>query len=268
MFNWLSNQDLIERVLKTAVLLLLGIFLYTRVTSGVISFYINERFFTLTLAAGLGFILLGVSYFREWLGQGDGSAHSHDHDHHHSHDHSHDHDHDHSLTWVGLLIVILPLILGWLVPPQPLGAAAVGNREINIAGTGIKSIAPPTGNEAVGIITGERNILDWLGEFQRHSDPTALDGQEATVIGFVYRDDRFGDTRFMVSRFTVSCCVADAAPIGLIVEWPDSMTLPDNQWVEVTGKFEAGDFDGTKLPILRADTIHKTEQPQQPYLHL
>ena len=154
------------------------------------------------------------------------------------------------------------------MPPQPLGAAAVGNREINIAGAGIKSIAPPTGNEAVGIITGERNILDWLGEFQRHKDPVALDGQEATVIGFVYRDERFDETRFMVSRFTVSCCVADAAPIGLIVDWPEAMELPDNQWVEVTGRFEAGNFDGTSIPILKADKIEQVDQPKQPYLHL
>ncbi|MEM7118371.1 MAG: TIGR03943 family protein [Chloroflexota bacterium] len=266
MFNWISNQQLVERVLKTAVLLLLGIFLYTRVTSGVISFYINERFFTLTLAAGLGFILLGASYFREsWGRSSDEQTYAYDHYRDRSPD---NYGHDHNLTWVGLLIVMLPLILGWLVPPEPLGAAAVGNREINIAGTGLKSIAPPSGNEAVGIVTGERNILDWLGEFQRYSDPAALDGQEASVIGFVYRDDRFGETRFMVSRFTVSCCVADAAPIGLIVEWPEAMEFPDNQWVKVTGHFEASSFNGEQIPVLRADKVEQTEQPKQPYLHL
>lgn len=254
--KWLANWETVERGVKTAVLLLLGIFLYTRVTSGVVSYYINERFFMLTLVAGLGFGLLAAGYWRQlWWGD--------EHDHHHGED-----DHDHRLTWVGLLIVLLPLLLGWLVPPRPLGATAVSNREINFGTDPIKSIAAPGGNEAMGIIAGERNILDWLGEFQRSGDPAALAGQTANVIGFVYRDERFGADEFMVARFTVSCCVADAAPVGLIVRWPDGATLPTDQWVEVRGRFEVGVFNGRSMPILVAETITKTKQPPQPYLHL
>ncbi|MCA9967963.1 MAG: DUF1980 domain-containing protein, partial [Anaerolineales bacterium] len=123
------NQDVMEGVVKTAVLFLLGIFLYTRVTSGVVSYYINERFFTLTLVAGLGFLLLAAGYLRQWVLGGEAD---------HNHDHEHHHDHDHSLSWVGVLIVMLPLLLGWLVPPRPLGATAVSNREINFGTDPIK----------------------------------------------------------------------------------------------------------------------------------
>lgn len=261
--KWLANWEGVERGVKTAVLLLLGIFLYTRVTSGVVSYYVNERFFTLTLVAGLGFIILGASYFRQWLGGG-GSGEDHEHD----HDHDHEHDHDHRLSWLGVLIVLLPLLLGWLVPPRPLGATAVSNREINFGTEPIQPLAAPDGNEEMGLIAGERNILDWLGELHRSGDPAALTGQPAHVIGFVYRDERFEADQFMVARFTVSCCVADAAPVGLIVRWPEGAELPSDQWVEVRGRFEVGVFNGRSLPILVAETITKTEQPSQPYLHL
>jgi uncharacterized repeat protein (TIGR03943 family) len=256
--KWLANPEGVARGVKTAVLFLLGLFLYTRVSSGVISYYINERFFTLTLVAGLGFMLLAAGYVRQWLW---GSEEAH-------HDHDQHHDHDHSLSWVGLLIVLLPLLLGWLVPPRPLGATAVSNREINFGTDPIQSIAAPGGNEAMGIVSGERNILDWLGEFQRSGDPALLVGQTANVIGFVYRDERFAVDEFMVSRFTVSCCVADAAPVGLIVRWPDGATLPTDQWVEVKGTFAVGVFNGRSMPILIAETITRTEQPRQPYLYL
>ncbi|MCA9965927.1 MAG: TIGR03943 family protein, partial [Anaerolineales bacterium] len=139
---------------------------------------------------------------------------------------------------------------------------------INFGTDPIKSIAAPGGNEVMGIIAGERNILDWLGEFQRSGDPAALAGQRADVIGFVYRDARFGADEFMVARFTVSCCVADAAPVGLVVRWPDGADLPTDQWVEVQGRFEVGVFNGRSMPILVAETITKTKQPPQPYLHL
>lgn len=236
-----------QRLLKTAIFLAMGVFLYTRIRSGVITFYINERFVTLTLLAAVGVMVVGASY---WLRP--------------SHDHEHDHNHDHNLTWIGLFIIALPLILGWLVPPRPLGAGAIGNREIDI-GT-LSSVAAPNGNENMGLVAGEKNIMDWLNDFQ-HQDVSAFVGQEAHVIGFVYRDDRFTADTFMIGRFVLSCCVADAAPIGLVVQTADATQLEDDQWVDVTGHFIVDTFDGIEMPILVADTLTETEPPAQPYLY-
>ncbi|MCB8942437.1 MAG: TIGR03943 family protein [Ardenticatenaceae bacterium] len=245
-----------NRLLKTTLFLATGIFLYTRITNGTIRFYINERFVTLTLLAAVGMMVVGASY---WLRPF--PPHNHDHD-HHDHDH-HDHDHHH-LTWLGLLIVALPLILGWFVPPQPLGAGAIGNREIGI-GT-LASVAAPGGNENMGLVAGEKNILDWLNEFQ-HQDTATFVGQEAHVIGFVYRDERFAEDTFMIGRFVLSCCVADAAPVGLVVQTAAAPQFPADQWVDITGHFITGTFDGITMPILVADTVEATETPQQPYLY-
>jgi uncharacterized repeat protein (TIGR03943 family) len=243
-----------ERLLKAAILLALGAYLYTRLTTETVLFYINERFVMLTLLAAVGFLLVGASLL---LRPGR--------DHHHTHDHDHDHDHSH-VTWIGLLILTVPVIVGTLVPPQPLGANALENREVNVGS--LSSIAPPRSNETrMGIVTGEKNIIDWLSEFHDNPDPAGFTGQEAHIIGFVYRDERFTPDSFMVGRFIVSCCVADAAPVGLIVQWPDAPTLADNQWVEVTGHFEPGSFDGFALPVLVAGQVTPTEPPAQPYLY-
>lgn len=236
-----------QRFIKTLLLALMGIFLYTRLYNGTILYYINQRFVTLTWLAAVGLVLVAVSYYRRLQDE---------------------HTHEHDLSWVGLVIVALPMVLGWIVPARPLGAAAIGNREINIGvGGGISSVAAPGGN-STSVTIGEKNILDWLGAFQRASDPAIFTGQEAHIIGFVYRDERFGTEQFMVGRFTVSCCVADAAPIGLIVHWPDSADLPADQWVDVTGHFEVGTFNGITIPILVADQVEPTEAPAQPYLYL
>lgn len=240
-----------QRLLKTALFLATGIFLYTRVSTGVINFYINERFITLTLAAVAGVLFVGISY---WLQP----------PHDHKHEHAPDHNHDHDLNWLGMFIVVLPLILGWLVPPKPLGAGAIGNREIGI-GT-LTSVAAPSGNENMGLVTGEKNIMDWLNDFQ-HQDASTFVGQEAHIIGFVYRDERFTADTFMIGRFVLSCCVADASPIGLVVQTADAAHLPDDQWVDVTGHFIVGTFAGAEMPILVADTLTKTDAPAQPYLY-
>jgi len=241
-----------NRLVKTLILFLLGAFLFVRVVDGTVLYYINQRFVLLTWLAAGGFVLVAASYY---LVSG-------------RHRHAHDHEHG-ELTWVGALIVALPLLLGWLVPPRPLGAAAIGNREINLGSLGsLSSIAPPQAGETMGLVAGEKNILDWLNDFQRSSNPADFAGQEAHLIGFVYRDGRFADNTFMVARFTVSCCVADAAPVGLIVQWPDAASLPADQWVDVTGHFAVGTFAGQQIPILVADTITLTEPPAQPYLYL
>jgi uncharacterized repeat protein (TIGR03943 family) len=236
--------------LKALALVAMGLFLYSRFFGGTLLFYINERFVWLTLLASLGFILVGISYrYRT------GPAHDHDHaDHHHA-----------RISWGGATLVLLPIVLGLLVPPKPLGAAAMVNRDVSIKS--LTSAAAPNSNQVLAKPKAEKNILDWLIEFRSTSDLSAFNGQQAKVVGFVYRDERFGRDQFMVSRFVLSCCAADAAPLGLLVQAPESGSFADDQWVEVTGAFEAGQFAGEAMPILLAETIKPTDIPEQPYLY-
>ena len=73
--------------------------------------------------------------------------------------------------------------------------------------------------------------------------------------------------RFMVARFTISCCVADAVAIGVIVQSDQAAKLAPDSWVHVNGKFQVQDFDKQKTPILVADSVQPTTQPDQPYLY-
>ncbi|MBK9051666.1 MAG: TIGR03943 family protein [Chloroflexi bacterium] len=242
-----------QTLLKALVLIATGLFLYSRVLNDSIFFYINERFITLTVAASVGFILVAVSYYRRSLNQ----------EHAHSHDHGDGHEHG-SLSWVGWVIVAIPVVFGLLVRPQPLGAAAVSNREVNI--TSMTSVTAPTSDGRINLQVGEKTIVDWLVEFQRE-EPATFNGEKANVIGFVYRDERFGEDSFLVGRFILSCCVADASPVGLVVRWPEAMALPVDQWVEVRGHFEVSTFDGLEIPILVADELKLIEPPSNPYLY-
>lgn len=257
------------RLIKVAILVSLGLFLYTRILGDTVLYYINERFVTLTLLAAVGLILVGATQLFRPADRDNHDGHEHDHNHASGGEHNHDHEHQHEagrFAWLGLLILTIPVVVGFLVPPQPLGANALENREINLGD--LASIAPPSSNETrMGVIGGERNIIDWLRSFQAEPDPAAFQGQEAHVIGFVYRDERFAEDSFMVGRFIVSCCVADAAPVGLIVQTPQAGELASDQWIEVSGHFEQGEFDGFEMPVLIADEIVLTDPPPQPYLY-
>lgn len=252
-----------QPIAKVLLFVSTGLFLATRLMNGTLNFYIHPRYNWLTAATAVGLIAVGVVYaYKNWTLILTGESDDH---HHHDHDHDH-HGHSHDVSWLGLLILAIPVVLGVLVQPQPLGANALENRDIGVSAVS-SARAPEASNLASIPNAGERNIMDWTTLFRQSDDLAEFNGEEAHVVGFVYRDDRFAEDEFMVSRFTVSCCVADAMPIGLIVEWPDSAEIPDDEWVEVTGTIEMGEFDGFEYPLLIADEVVPTTTPNQPYLY-
>jgi uncharacterized repeat protein (TIGR03943 family) len=237
---------------RALLLILLGLFLYSRLAGGTLVYYINERFAWLTLLAVIGLLVVGVGYGR--AAQRDTQV---------AHEHEGDHDdHHHAApSAVGLALVALPIALGLLVPPEPLGTAALAGREVRASDLAAVAADRPDAPQ------GERNILDWLVAFNREPDPEAFAGEEARVIGFVYRAPGLPADAFLVSRFMLSCCAADATPIGLVVRWPDVGTLADDQWVEVSGRFEPGELDGQTVNLLVAAQVTRVEPPAQPYLY-
>jgi uncharacterized repeat protein (TIGR03943 family) len=232
--------------LKGLVLIGLALFLTHSIVNGTLLFYINRRFAWLTGVATVLLLLMAFAYQRAGR---DGHQH-------------HGHAHGGEGWWIALVLVALPLLLGILVPPQPLGARAAEMRGVNVTGLGLGE------NESVLTrAAGERNILDWLRAFGAAGDPAAFAGQEATVTGFVYWEETFAADQFMVSRFVVTCCVADAAVLGLLVSWPNSLDLPLDTWVEVHGTFQPGQATEETMPILQADRVTPATAPAQPYLY-
>jgi uncharacterized repeat protein (TIGR03943 family) len=160
-----------------------------------------------------------------------------------------------------LLIVALPLILGVVIPARPLGASAIANRGVT---TDI-GLAANSEDSRLSIVPSKRNLLDWVREMNTNPDPSALDGLEANVTGFVYRDPRFSDDQFLVGRFTITCCVADALAIGVVVEADDAARFEADCGAS-HGNVRAGDLDGVAMPILWQMKLY-VSGPEQPYLY-
>lgn len=255
----------LERLIKALLMIGLGVFLYGRIAGGTLSYYINERFSGYTLFAALGLLGVGLFYLFGQRRGTEGAHHEHDHhDHDHGHAHAH-HGHDHGLSWGGALLIAAPIALGLLIPPQPLGVAALANREVGLS---VESSALPAAVRAASQKSPrDRNILEWWQTFQSTGDYATLVGQEAQVIGFVYHDERHGAGTFTATRFIVSCCVADAMVAALVVQWPDAAQLENDQWVEIEGVFAASTLATWEAPVLVATRITPVDPPRQPYLY-
>ena len=254
----MSNRQSWARVI---ILAGTGLYFTANLISGNIANYIAAKFIWLSwIAAGLLLALAVVSAIPLLRGRQD--------EHAHDHDHSHGHDRGGGLrAWIGLGIVALPVVFGVLVPSAPLDSRAI---EGAIA-SNLSSISAAPG-QRIGTDPLDRNVLEWLRAFSLEADLSVFEGQEADVIGFVYRDPALDDsTRFLAARFVMSCCVADAQAIGLMVEWPGAADLKADEWVRVRGVFALRTIDGQPVPVLAAyagaDGVRPVDRPAHPYLY-
>lgn len=232
---------------RTAVLLGLAIYFASNIINGNLANYVNERFAWLSYVAVLIFAGLGIvsayALYRD-RGKDYGQA-----------------DYEHQrITWSIAIVMAIPLFLGLGIPSQPLGADAV-NGSISLT-VGSYDTATTLTKEPL-----QRNVLDWMRIFSQSAAASEFDGQQANLLGFVYREPDFPENHFMIARFTMSCCVADASAIGIPVYAPEAVDIADGEWVSVQGSFLSGLFRDVKTPILQPDAIEVVEQPDQPYLY-
>ena len=235
-------------------LLLLGlcIFFASKAVNGQITWYINARFIPLTLFGILFLAILAQTVFTEVRRsrQQDGNE-----------EYNHHHEHEHSSA--GLWIMLIPLLIGVLIPPRPLDSSAFTSKGLN---SNTPLVSADSSAQLFETESEERNILDWLKLFTYNEDVVQFTDQKASVIGFVYFDESLGENQFYISRFVVSCCAADGFAIAIPVQWNNLAALEQDSWVQVKGTIEPIIIDERNVPLLIAESIQSVPIPEQPYL--
>lgn len=243
-----------SRLLAAVVLYGIVAILLHRLLSGTLIYYINQRYAWLTwvAVAGLGAMAVALAGTAWRRARHAGRA-----------------VHGVRVSWSALAVLALPVAFG-LAPERPLGSAALGNREVAVASlppTALQSTTTQrTTRSAVSEAAG-RSMLDWLVEFHTADDPDRFAGQEARVTGFVSRDAGLRPDQVRLTRFLLSCCVADATPIGIVAEAAELALVPDDQWLRVRGRFTVAEIDGERMPVLVSEDMEQIDPPPVPYLY-
>ncbi len=249
------------RTFQALILALLGFFLLERVWSGKILLYINQRFVILVVLAGIGLIAVAQAVFLERRKRGslEGAEESEPAEDEHEHPGAHDHGSNANLVWL-----LIPLAFGLLIPARALGTSTLANRGIQVAAP--FQVQNTTGIAALEMPAGNRTVLDWIRAFHSAGDPRTLANEPADVIGFVYHDPRLRPDQFLIGRYTVACCIADASAIGITVDWDSAAALENNDWVRVKGTIQVGQLEGQNVPVIQASQVVPIQAPDLPYL--
>jgi putative membrane protein len=242
----------LHRSFQALLLLALSLFFAGKLASGQLIYYINLRFVPLTIFGIIFLAILAQTLLNE-LKRSRQQAQADEHV-----------EHDHGPAPANLWFMIIPLAIGLLIPARPLDSSAFSTKGFNTTGP---LVSADSTTRLFETESEDRNVLDWLKIFHYETDITQYLGQQASVIGFVYRDEQLTEDQFYVSRFTISCCAADASSIGMIASWPDAKNLENDSWVLVKGPISSITLKGQVLPVIDAESVQSIPVPEQPYLY-
>jgi putative membrane protein len=92
-------------------------------------------------------------------------------------------------------------------------------------------------------------------------------GKKVEITGFVFRERDFPANQFVVARFGVTCCIADANVYGMLVKGENAAKLKDNTWIKVTGTIHQTTYRQSIIPVIEQPAIETIEVPDQPYVY-
>ncbi|HLB39161.1 MAG TPA: TIGR03943 family protein [Actinomycetota bacterium] len=153
-------------------------------------------------------------------------------------------------------IVALPVVLVLALPPSALGAYSVGKRA-TFGGSAIGATARD--------VTGPLDFVD-IGAAQ--SFPAAMTqlearaGEPIALEGFVTHKEGAPLDEIVLTRYIVTCCVADAtiAQVRVVGLPPGAYT--DDEWLRITGAV----YPVGREVLVAADSAEPIPVPEQPYL--
>ncbi|APH03982.1 TIGR03943 family putative permease subunit [Bacillus weihaiensis] len=97
--------------------------------------------------------------------------------------------------------------------------------------------------------------------------PEKFKGKKVEMTGFVFREADFTEEQFVLARFGLSCCVADASVFGTLASLEDAKSYGDDQWVKIQGTVTVVKYQEWVLPNIEVTKIERVEVPDSPYVY-
>lgn len=162
-----------------------------------------------------------------------------------------------TLDAVRLFAVAIPVAAVLLLPPASLGTYAASRRSSFVSG----GIA----RDPASIETGHIDLADVAGALRSTEGARALAGRAGSrvgFVGFVAREPGMAADEFLLTRFLVSCCVADALSVQVRVTGATPGRFKADEWVRVEGRM----YPVGSEVLVDATAIENVERPKHPYL--
>lgn len=160
-------------------------------------------------------------------------------------------------AWTGVAL-LLPVAILTAQPPGVLGSFAAQSRASFVSQGYVSS--------ASDIASGELSLADVAGAVRSREGMRALAGRAGDVVdftGFVTKEPGAPADEFLLTRFLISCCVADALSVQVRVAGAPPGRFAEDDWVRVTGNI----YPVGREVVLDATEVVGVPRPKRPYLN-
>jgi uncharacterized repeat protein (TIGR03943 family) len=147
-----------------------------------------------------------------------------------------------------MVLLMLPLVFLWAVYGETLGAKALSMRSMNL-GTNEGTPATTWSDPAP---TGPPKPATLL---MLEQGAAIYAGKNIETEGLVSPGTDLPAGGFLLFRFHMICCAADARPVGVLVITPDGKVPPSDTWVRVRGRFGFRRLGDKVVPCIMADEL-------------
>ncbi len=164
--------------------------------------------------------------------------------------------------WSSILLLITAL-LGMFISPQAFNSQTAIQR-------GVTELVTMTRSQNQSFWQSkrpeDRSLVEWVRTLTVYPDPDKYAGQKVKVQGFVIHPPQLPENYLLISRFVITCCAADAYPVGLPVKLQQSRTnFPADTWLEIVGQMIAEKLDNKSQLVIQATSVTPIKQPENPY---
>ena len=161
-----------------------------------------------------------------------------------------------NLSWLKGLILILPVGFILMAGDNTLGEYALRKRGMappDLGGTESTPADPSDVTDADGNISISQLVM----QFER------FEGQQVQIEGLFADRVAEHDELSAVYRYLITCCAADAQPVGVFMDHNPELDLKNNDWVRVSGRVNQKTLDGYQVIFMAVDEIKGVEKPDK-----
>jgi len=165
-------------------------------------------------------------------------------------------------AWIKAAILIVPVVFLWTIYGHSLGTDAFANRLFQTDRNVPLNPANLTKTPSETRSGNPTTLLDLILYAETYK------GKPVVVEGMVYRGAKVDQNSFMLFRFAVTCCAADALPFSIRVETPIDENLANDTWVRVEGRFHLESIDDKQASSIEAGKVLPipTPAPEKRYM--
>ncbi|MFN6539895.1 MAG: TIGR03943 family putative permease subunit [Nostoc sp. EkiNYC01] len=164
----------------------------------------------------------------------------------------------------GSTLLLIAAILGFIITPQVFASDKALQRGVTADLLGTTRVKPQAFRASVR--PEERSLVDWVRTLNVYPEPDTYTGQKVKVQGFVIHPPDLGKEYLFLARFVLTCCAADAYPVGLPVKLSNNQErYSADTWLEVEGQMVTENLSGKRQLTIAATSAKKIPQPQNPY---